>query len=299
MPYDRARRPGEDVVTFAIATERIAASSADSWRTMIAGGGVSEAFIEGLATPLLPIAAAAGPTTAKQAATTTAKVKAKLGLPASASRAEVLSAIDKLSKPAARRPAAAPVAAAASVPTGPTGPVVNAALNPAVFELATSNPQAFRDALEASGGSVPGLFGPGRDLPEVTASGISPSKLAEVPWRARPAIAAASDPEEAHELLALASGPDGDAAAASMPEFAGHPGVRGYLDDVRAFTEAGTAVMRRRAEDEQIAAARQQRNQIAASAGTEPSDADVYAAVFGGLEAHRARVDELRSRNGR
>jgi hypothetical protein len=61
-------------------------------------------------------------------------------------------------------------------------------------------------------GKAPSLFENG-DLPKITASGIDPSTLAEVPWQARRAVARASTTAEAYELVERYSGEEGHVLA--------------------------------------------------------------------------------------
>lgn len=301
MPYNRRRRHGEDVLSYAVETDRISAASVPGWRGMIAAGAVTETFIENLASPYppepgpawanrqtgsrpaTPVAAASTDTVT---ATSRARMAKVLGLHTNASSERVLAEIDRL-KARTAGSEQTPVAAAAQ-PTEPPMPVVNAELNPAVYEMATRSPQGYRDALRASGGRIPTLF-PGGDLPAATASGIPPSRLAAAHWAARPAIAAMTDRAEAEEMLAAASGPNG-AGAMAFPDIAGHPGLREYREAVRAFNEAAISAMRRRDEDGLIAAGRAQRaaldarrdQSIAAAAG--PCSEDDYRLLFGHLE---------------
>lgn len=297
MPYDRCRRPGEDVLAYAVETDRVSAESVPGWRSMIAAGAVSEAFIERLASPYkpeptgrrmsqhrtdAPIGASAGDSLSP---VTRAKMATTLGLHANASGETVLATIDRL-KTKVGKTAETPVAAASS--QRPV-PLINADANPLVYELASRSPQGFKDALTASGGRVPTLF-PDGDLPSATASGIAPHRLAAAYWGARPAIAAEPDPSVAEELLAAASGPNGSGAMAA-PEIAGHPRLRDYQDEVHRFVESAIPVMRRRGEDQQIAAGRAQRasldtrreRSIVAAAGG-PCSEDDYKLLFGHLE---------------
>lgn len=288
MPYDRPRRPGEDVLKYAVETQRIAASSVNSWQTMMSGGSVSDQFIEGLASPLLPdpqapavkprraqpVAASAGNDAVTPAMK--AKLTAALGLPKTASATQIYAAMD--AKNVAKK-TAPPTAVAASTPA--PLPAVDVNANPAVADIATRHPQMYRDALTASGGAVPALFGTS-DLPAITASGIAPQQLAAAHWMARPAIAAATDPAVAQELLQIACGPDADALVHSSPEFAGHPAVNDYLTSVRHWADGGLTVMRQRQQAQQVAAARQQ--QIAASTSAPDTAEAAYGALFGPIE---------------
>jgi hypothetical protein len=311
MPYDRPRRRGEDIVRYAVETQRIAASAADDWRTILRGGGVPESFVEGLATPLLPDpqvpklrpqvkpqkaaqpVAASAPRDAVSPAGR-ASMCTSLGLPATASAAEVYAALE--ARVSAKK-TPAPVAAAGPAPQRAAAPpLVDANANPAVADLAGRFPQVYRDAFAASGGAVPGLFG-SADLPAVTASGIAPQQLAAAHWGARHAIADAPDPAEAQRLLELASGPDADAMVSGLPEFAGHPGNRAYLTEVQVWAARGDAVMRQRQEAAQVAAARQQ--QIAASAAAPDTAEAAYDALFGPLEDREIAYAEDFDRSAR
>lgn len=104
MNFDRPRRANEDVISWAISTQRIAAAGEANWRGMLAKGTVTPTFVESLATPLPPDPVPPA-VRQQQAKATIATVRAKLGLAPTASKAEVLAAIDKLPK----RPAASTV----------------------------------------------------------------------------------------------------------------------------------------------------------------------------------------------
>lgn len=54
MSYDRPRQPNQDVIDWAVATQRIAAAGAANWRAMLSKGQIDVPFIESLATALPP-----------------------------------------------------------------------------------------------------------------------------------------------------------------------------------------------------------------------------------------------------
>ncbi len=115
----------------------------------------------------------------------------------------------------------ADVLAAAGVPKTPPSPFLarqTAATakrfpaNPVAAELRARSPEL---ANRAARGDTPEptLFSTG-DLPPFCASGIDPQALLQVPWQARPAVAAAPTQAKAYELVQTYSGPDAENLAA-------------------------------------------------------------------------------------
>jgi hypothetical protein len=155
------------------------------------------------------------------------------------------------------------------------------AVNPGVDDAAARG--LFSAAVKASGGAVPTLFSSG-DLPAFTASGISPNLLAQVPWPSRHAVAAAPTVQEAEEIMAAATGPDGWVAAAM--EHVHHRANQDYQQRVQDWVMRGIA-----AEGVENRMAEAQRHSVAASSA--PADVDsltddqLYEAAFGAGDAHR------------
>jgi hypothetical protein len=98
------------------------------------------------------------------------------------------------------------------------------AASPIVDQIRATNPEVYRMASREA--SAPRLFGANhdRDLPVITASGLDPEILNQVPWQARHRIAAEADRGKVYELMEIyASDPD----AAEM-DFG--PGSRSGMD---------------------------------------------------------------------
>lgn len=229
MPYDRPKRAKEDMIDWAVSTQRISAAGAAGWREMLATGAVTEDFVRSLATPLQ-----ADPVPPEvrqqQAKASVALVKAKLNLPPDAPHADVLAAVDKLVTSAARNSARQ------------VDP--NFALNPYATQAAAGRGAAYRAAFSARP-NVPTLFRDG-DLPVRCASGIDPSALLRVPWFARHAVAEAATAAEAEELLQMYSGADGLEEAQEQFDHLGNVDYQsrmaGWLDsgeDAAQWGEAG------------------------------------------------------------
>jgi hypothetical protein len=85
-------------------------------------------------------------------------------------------------------------------------------------------------------GSQPTLFANG-DRPRVTASGVSPSMVDEVPWQARRAVAAAATQADAHRLIEQYSGPAGQTMAEidSLPGGPLNADVQDYVDQLNEW----------------------------------------------------------------
>jgi len=103
---------------------------------------------------------------------------------------------------------------------------------------ATTDPEGM-DALmaEASATPPPGrqptLF-PEGDLPTITASGIDPRVLLQVPWQARPTVARAATTAAAYALMAEYAGPAGEVNA-EMDSMPGGPLYGDVADYSRAY----------------------------------------------------------------
>ena len=103
------------------------------------------------------------------------------------------------------------------------------ARNPLAAKYAAEKNPAF-SAASRSGVPAPTLFAAG-DLPLMTASGISPQLLLQVPWQLRHGLAAA-DGATASRLLEDFGGPGGgDFADVAPPPEAAHPGTQDYIAD--------------------------------------------------------------------
>ncbi len=84
--------------------------------------------------------------------------------------------------------------------------------NPLAAELQARNRELANRAAQ-SGVPEPTLFSTG-DLPAFCASGVDPQVLLQVPWQARPALAASPTQARAYELVEAYSGPDAENRAA-------------------------------------------------------------------------------------
>jgi hypothetical protein len=84
-------------------------------------------------------------------------------------------------------------------------------------------------------------------LPRMTVSGIDPALLADVPWQAREAIAAAETRTEAYGLIEQYTGPEGEALAAMGSWVRGHPT---YGTEQQACREQEAALVDAMSEDE-------------------------------------------------
>lgn len=185
---DRPRRQGEKVVDWAVATGRIAASTAHVYRD----------FPEASAEMVLasrPAGLALGGATVTASST---NVPVSLTTPGLAS-----------SWPSA----SAPISAGAGSP--PVARVSGAdprwySANPILDEVlsSSSHVQTISASVRSGHSSPPTLFHSG-DLPAFTASGIDPQVLRNVPWMTRHRIAATSDRAEALGLIEYVSGPEG------------------------------------------------------------------------------------------
>lgn len=151
----------------------------------------------------------------------------------------------------------------------------------------TGGDSTFREIL-ASGVALPTLF-PSGDLPEQTASGLDPGKLAAAPWWTRPAIAEASSLAEAEELLAAAVD-DPSILEASDRAFSRAAGYRDFETSIRAAAMDAGRVKVERDADAQVQAARRARNAAAAAPVSEPSEAELYEAVFGEGDRRREKA---------
>lgn len=180
----------------------------------------------------------------------------------------------------------------ASIPAGadPAG----YATNPLVDSLLAQpyGQQIVNDACAAAGGQAVTLFESG-DLPPFTASGIDPSVLAALPWRARHAIAEEPDQQSALELVEAVSGPDGDAVASTDQRFAGNASLGGYLARFNGWVSSGNqyygARERRKYHDANKPAP------VAASAASseEMSDDEVWeASGLGHIERQKQQAHE-------
>lgn len=288
MGYDRARRQGEDVIGWAIETQRLDAAGADNWRKMLSRGTVNAAFIERLASPL-----PAEPGSLRARSELRAAVRQRLGLPVAASQAEVAAAVEKTlaaspGTPAPRQAAKpAPMAAANTArPLRVAGadPAWYAA-NPALDEVRQTQASVFAAAVRLNP-QPPTLFESG-DLPPFCASGIDPALLADVPWMARHRIAATADRAEALRMIEDVSGEHGLDIAAS--EYGRDLANKQYQSRVERWAVNGAMVA-----DEQRAIAAQSR-QVAAAGGrpvkatAEMTDDEIEEAVFGELDRQRAQ----------
>ncbi|MDL4814970.1 hypothetical protein [Actinomadura opuntiae] len=257
---DRPRRGGEDVVTWAVETGRIAAAAADKTRSDIAMCRHSEAALEAMASPY----PAPKPATQPPA-----------------------------KPPAPARPAAPPAATPPAAAARPA-PVRAASEDPAAV-LLRDMPSTYQEAMAA--GPPPQLFpggAGGGTLPNVTASGLAPAELASVPWWCRPAIAEAPTLDQARFLLAGAR--DDPEAANVGHEFTGATGYVDFRSLVQEWAMAGAAAAD---QNRQVAQARQARAVAAATHKpvTELTDDELYAAAFGEGDRHRAAV-RARPRTG-
>ncbi len=256
---------------------------------------------------------------------TWAEFRGALGLPASASKRDVVNAAAKLmEQPAAKpavvdrpiRPGEDPIdwcvatgrisAKSAALAKGATpSPSVSAGAG-----ASRSRPQptaysrnplveaagAMTQSIAAAAGTAePEVFSTG-PTPPFTASGMDPVKLLEVPWKARHALAAASA-AEAEAMYAELTGPEGALIAETDRRYYAHPGNGDYEARVASWIAAG---QRRHAATAWANDARQQAAQVAASGPakdpSEMTEDEQYELLFGDADRHRAQVAASRGR---
>lgn len=291
---DRPRRPGEDVIDWAVDTFRIRASEQEKWRRAATAGENPDGLIEELEPGAHYVqgwvmASTRDPLTAG----------ARVTLRAAQDNPHVAAAV--VPQPATARDKFVQAAAATRrvAASSPGDPRAVFASNPLVAQVQQMGDD-YTYAVEASNGYVPSLFAAG-DYPAFCASGISPKLLHAIPWYARHAMATEPDRGKALEMYEALSAPDGHVMAA---EYARHTGNREYEQRVMKWTEAGW--QRRREADEEAA-------KVAASAAAveahetigpvdEWTDDQCYEHLFGEVDrkaAERAAASEKAELEGR
>lgn len=130
--------------------------------------------------------------------------------------------------------ASSALAQAPQAEPAPTGPRW---YRSAVEELRNTHP-GLVDAITRDAGPPPTLFSRG-DMPRVTASGIDPAALRDLPWRARLAAAWEPDRLKAFEIVEDYSGPDGEDMA--LVNLAGHPAVGRHVSAVNTWASTKPA----------------------------------------------------------